>query len=264
MTEINPVEIERLPGNSAIFELEDVALFLDLDGTLAPIVQHPSQVGPDLERNRLLAELVQRLCGRLAVISGRTIEEVDRILDGAVVAVAGVHGLERRTGEGRRFALEPHPDLSVAKAALGALAKARGGLVMEDKGLSVALHYRQIPAAAEAVRELAHRLAATTGLVLQEGKMVVELRTPGPHKGDAVATFMNEPPFAGARPVYIGDDLTDEDAFATAAVAGGYGILVGPPRETWAAWRLNGVDDVLAWIATGIASLDVSGGEARA
>ena len=82
--------------------------------------------------------------------------------------------------------------------------------------------------------------------------MVAELRTPGPGKGDALADFMAEAPFEGALPIYIGDDLTDEDAFAAAAAAGGHGILVGARRETCATWRLGGVDDVLAWLAEGL------------
>jgi len=82
--------------------------------------------------------------------------------------------------------------------------------------------------------------------------MVVELRTPGPTKGDAVAAFMAEPPFAGARPIYVGDDLTDEDAFTAVAEAGGYGVLVGAGRETAAAWRLEDVDQVLAWLGAAL------------
>ena len=82
--------------------------------------------------------------------------------------------------------------------------------------------------------------------------MVAELRTPGPNKGEAVTAFMAEPPFAGAVPVCIGDDLTDEPAFAAAGQAGGYGVLVGPARPTAARWRLDGVEDVLAWLAAGL------------
>ena len=254
MLELNPRDIPILTENVSAFDFDDMALFLDLDGTLAPISRAPAEVGPDRLRNRLLARLAERLDGRLAIVSGRRIEDVDRILESVAPAVSGVHGLERRTASGEWIAEVPHPDLGVARASFEALAAARGGLLVEDKTLSVALHYREAPGSGEAVRELALRLEKATGLVLQEGHMVVEMRTPGPTKGDAVTAFMTEAPFAGARPVYVGDDLTDEAAFAAAAAAGGYGVLVGPERETRATWRLNGVDEVLAWIAAGVAT----------
>ena len=170
---------------------------------------------------------------------------MDRILDGAVRAVSGVHGLERRGPDGRLWRPDPHPGLSTAREAFRALAAAEPALRFEDKDLSVALHFRQAPSAGEAVRDLGARLAAATGLRRQDGDCVVELRTPGPNKGDALAAFMAEPPFAGATPVFIGDDLTDEDAFAAAARARGFGVLVGTLRETAAAWNLRDVPAVM-------------------
>ena len=232
--------------------LETTAIFLDLDGTLAPISDKPGDVEPDRSRNDLLSRLSAKVSGRTAIISGRAIEDVDRILDRRITPVAGVHGLQRRNSAGDILSAEPHPKLNDVRAAFHGLAAAARGLLVEDKGLSVALHYRQAPTCAEPVRDLAHRLRQATGLTLQEGDMVAELRTPGPGKGDALADFMAEAPFEGALPIYIGDDLTDEDAFAAAAAAGGHGILVGARRETCATWRLGGVDDVLAWLAEGL------------
>jgi hypothetical protein len=92
-------------------------------------------------------------------------------------------------------------------------------------------------------------LASATGLSVQSGKMVAELRPAGADKGDAVRAFMAEPPFAGARPVFVGDDLTDEDAFCAAADLGGGGVLVGPARDSAARWRLPGVAAVAEWSA---------------
>jgi trehalose 6-phosphate phosphatase len=234
-------------------QLRDIALFLDLDGTIAPFAASPAAVGPEAARNLLLHRLHERLEGRLAVVSGRTIADIDRILSGSVTAAAGVHGLERRAADGSRHSQPAHPGLGAAQMAFGALAETEPGLLLETKGHSVALHYRGAPRAQAAVRTLARRLAAQTGLVLQEGVLVAELRTPGPDKGDAIRAFMGEPPFRGARAVFIGDDLTDEHGFAAAAALGGNGILVGPPRPTGAAWRLDDVNAVLDWLK-GVAS----------
>lgn len=240
------------PPALARLGLDRVALFLDLDGTLEPFAPTPGEVAADPRRNRLLERLVERLGGRTAVISGRTLADVDRILDRRIVPVAGVHGLQRRSAAGEVTPAWPHPKLGQARAAFHAMAAADRRLLVEDKGLSVALHYRGSPGCAEAVRDLARRLSEAIGLVLQEGVMVAELRTPGPGKGEALEAFMAEPPFAGAVPVCLGDDLTDEDGFEAAAAAGGHGILVGPARETAAHWRLSGVEAALAWLAGGL------------
>jgi trehalose 6-phosphate phosphatase len=123
------------------------------------------------------------------------------------------------------------------------------GLIVEEKGgLSVALHYRLARAEAAAAGALAEAIADETGLILQHGDMVEELRTPGPTKGDSVRAFLDQPPFKGARPVFLGDDATDEHAFEAVQALGGVGILVGPARATEARFRLNGVDEVLAWL----------------
>ena len=228
--------------------LGTTALFLDLDGTLAPIADRPQDVHPDPRRSDLLARLSERLGGRLAIVSGRTLADVDRILEGRVIPVAAVHGLVRREADGRTAQAAPHPALSRAALALRRMAGAGEGMIVEDKGLSATLHYRMAPDQADRAQAAADRLAAETGLSLQKGDMVVELRTPGPDKGDSVMRFMAASPFAGAMPVFVGDDLTDEDGFAAAAELGGYGVLVGPSRDTKAAYRLAGVEEALAWL----------------
>lgn len=224
------------------------ALFLDLDGTLATIQPTPGEVGPEPRRQALLAHLNGALEGRVAVVSGRDLPDLDRILSGAVTPVAAVHGLVRRDASGAVFAFPPHEGVEDARGTLRDLARCDGGLLFEDKGLSVALHYRNAPDAAEAVIEAAERLARVTGLVLQLGDMVAELRTPGQDKGRSVAAFLREAPFRGATPVFVGDDLTDEDGFAAAARLGGFGVLVGPQRPTAAAYRLDDVSAVMGWL----------------
>jgi trehalose 6-phosphate phosphatase len=224
------------------------ALFLDLDGTLTPIVSRPADVGPDPRRAALLTRLAQALDGRLAVVSGRALDDLDRILGGGVPAVAAVHGLVRRDAAGLIDRAAPHPGLDDARAVLGDLARSDPGLLFEDKGVSVALHYRNAPSAADAVVDAARRLAQTTDLVVQLGDMVAELRTPGADKGSSVAAFLREAPFNGSIPVFVGDDLTDEDGFAAAERLGGFGVLVGSERPTEARYRLADVDAVLDWL----------------
>jgi trehalose 6-phosphate phosphatase len=229
-------------------DLSQTSLFLDLDGTLADIADTPGAVGPVRRRTQALKALSHALAGRVAVLSGREVAQVDRILEGAVAAVAGLHGLERRTADGRLDRTPPHPGLADARDCLATLAKAQRGLLLEDKRASVALHYRLAPEAGPAVIDCARRLARQTGLVLQEGHMVAELRTPGPDKGEALRVFMEESPFFLGRPVMIGDDLTDEDAFRAAVALGGEAILIGQPRRSAARWRLDSPSTLLAWL----------------
>jgi trehalose 6-phosphate phosphatase len=228
--------------------LADAALFLDLDGTLAPIAARPQDVRPDARRNDLIRRLTTAMDGRLAVISGRTLADIDRILEGRVTAVAAVHGLVRREPDGTVHQAVPHPALAEAAARFRDFAARDSGLIVEEKGLSVALHYRLARAQADAARQCACEIAERTGLTRQEGDMVEELRTPGPTKGDSVAAFLDQPPFRGRTPVFIGDDATDEHGFEAVARAGGYGVLVGPVRDTAARFRLLGVDEVLGWL----------------
>ena len=226
----------------------ETALFLDLDGTLAPIVERPQDVGPDPRRTRLLERLSRRLDGRLAVVSGRTLADIDRILEGCIVPVAAVHGLVMRDPQGRVTATPAHPGLAGAAQDLHAFAARDPGLMVEEKGLSAALHFRLATGHAVDARSCAREIAERTGLALQEGDMVEELRTPGPSKGDSVRAFMSLPPFAGASPVFVGDDATDEDGFAAAQALGGLGVAVGRHRAINAHYRLAGVEAALEWL----------------
>ena len=228
--------------------LNATALFLDLDGTLAPIAARPQDVAPDPRRTRLLGQLTHRLGGRLAVVSGRTLEDIDRILEGCVVPVAAVHGLVLRDPRGRVTATPAHPGLTRAMQDLRAFAARDPGLIVEEKGLSAALHYRQAAHHGEDARTCAREIAGRTGLALQEGDMVEELRTPGPSKADSVRAFMALAPFAGAAPVFVGDDTTDEDGFEAAQALGGMGVAVGDHRAIHARYRLPSVEAALAWL----------------
>ena len=229
--------------------LEETALFLDLDGTLAPIAARPQDVRPDPRRTSLLERLARRLDGRLAVVSGRTLADVDRILEGCVTSVAAVHGLVRRGPDGVLHETAPNPHLPTAVAGFRAFAARDSGLLVEEKaGLSVALHFRQAAACAEAARTCARDLAQRTGLTLQEGDMVEELRTPGDSKGDSVRAFMAAAPFAGAAPVFVGDDVTDEAGFKAAQALAGAGVRIGASRATSARYSLDDVEAALEWL----------------
>ncbi len=225
-----------------------LALFLDMDGVLAALAPTPEAVVADARRTAVLKALDLALKGRMAVISGRTIAEIDRISGGAAPSASGVHGLERRRRDGSLDRAEASARVPEALAAFRDLAAAHPGMIVEDKGVSAGLHYRQAPDAAEAAEALARRLAATTGLDLQPGHMVLELKTPGADKGRALAAFMAEAPFTGATPVMVGDDLTDEAGFRAAERLGGFGVLVGPGRETAARHGLADVRAVLDWL----------------
>ncbi|HUZ14121.1 MAG TPA: trehalose-phosphatase [Caulobacteraceae bacterium] len=233
-------------------QLGAAALFADLDGTLAPIRERPDEVGPDAARADLLRRLGGALGGRLAVISGRGLADLDRVLGGGVSAVAAAHGLIRRSAGGEVMATAPALP-GPARAALLALGRANPALLVEDKGPAIALHYRAAPQAGPVCEAEAQRLAARFDLSLQKGRMVVDLRARGPSKADAVASFMAEPPFAGATPVFLGDDLTDEDGFAAAQRLGGYGVVVGPRRPTAARYALDDVTATLAWLERSLA-----------
>jgi trehalose 6-phosphate phosphatase len=236
------------------YSLNDISLFLDLDGTLAPFTDLPEAVGPDIARNALIRNLALRLDGRLAVVSGRPIADIDRILEGVVPAVAGSHGLQRRDARLDMIVAPIHSGVTQAKQEIAAFVRKYPELHVEEKPLSVALHYRAEPTLEPVIDIFAEDLARRTGLKLQRGVMVVEFLTPGMDKGRAVRAFMVEPPFAGTLPVFVGDDLTDEDGFRVVRSFGGAGVLVGGLRETFADYRLGNVEAVHHWLERGLQS----------
>jgi trehalose 6-phosphate phosphatase len=225
-----------------------LALFLDMDGVLAPMAPTPDAVRATPRRTAILRRLAGRLDGRLAIVSGRTLAEIDRISGEASLAASGVHGLERRRADGSMDTVAAAPGVRSAIEALLGFQSNHPGVLVEDKGVSVGLHYRQAPDVHDAAMAFARSVAAEAGLVMQPGIMVVELKTPGSDKGSAITAFMAEAPFRGATPVMFGDDLTDEDAFRAAEHLGGFGVLVGPVRKTAATFRLDGVGQVLDWL----------------
>lgn len=211
------------------------ALFLDFDGTLVDIAPVPEAVTVPRGLLDTLTALQRQLGGAVAVVSGRPIEQIDAYLAPLSLPVAGVHGTERRDAGGRTHLQATHA-LDAVRTAAQALLREFPGLRIEHKRGSLALHYRQRPDLA-AVCEARMRAAveASPGLVLMPGKMVLEAKPGGASKGLAIEAFMAEPPFAGRRPVFIGDDVTDELGFASVQRQGGIGIKVGEGASV--AWQ---------------------------
>jgi trehalose 6-phosphate phosphatase len=228
-----------------------VALFLDVDGTLLHIADRPDAVAVDDGAVALLAGVHAATAGALALITGRALADIDRLFDPLVLPVAGQHGFERRDARGRlHHHARPGAAFDQARARCEAFGASRPGVLVEDKGLTLALHFRLAPEAEGEVGALAARIAAESGgaLAIQRGKMVVELKPAGKDKGTAIAEFMAEPPFRGREPVFVGDDLTDEYGFSVVNGLGGLSVKVGDgPTEAGA--RLPDVTAVHAWLA---------------
>ncbi len=227
----------------------DHSLFIDFDGTLVPLVDRPDEVAADPDLVDLLAALHARFGGRLAVVSGRSIEQLDRIIGplAAAITLAGSHGAEIRQ-DGRLVQPPRAPGLEDAMAELRAYAVKHPALIVEIKSLGVALHYRMAPEYGQEAIATAVAIAARHALVVQPGKMMIELHGAGCDKGQAVEALMGRAPMLGSMPVMLGDELTDEPALAAAAALGGFGVLVGPERATAALYNLADVADVRGWL----------------
>ncbi|MPS53108.1 trehalose-phosphatase [Alcaligenaceae bacterium SAGV3] len=231
-------------------DLARCALFLDLDGTLAPIASGPETASVPSSTIALLRRLAPATDGALAVVSGRTIETVDRLLHPLRVPVAGLHGAQWRGPDGQVSAVPMDRERAARLLArLRAIAAGHAGTRVEDKDISFAIHYRQAPGRESRIRrEVAEAAAAfEPDYVLQFGKMVAEVRPRGADKGNAIERFMAIAPFSSRLPVMAGDDLTDEAAFATVARLGGVSIKIGG-GDTSASWRLSDPAALAGWL----------------
>ncbi len=228
----------------------DWAFFLDVDGTLLELAEQPSAVRVDLELLELIGRLSGASGGALALVSGRSISDLEDLLGAQRMPLAGQHGLERRDATGRLWIHAAPPDAKCSiKEALAPVLARHSGLLLEDKGLTLALHYRRAPHLAAYAPRLMARLMHEAGgeLELQKGKRVIEIKPAGIDKGTAVAEYLGESPFRGRLPVFIGDDLNDEHGFAEVNRMGGISIKVGSGRSC-AAYRLSGVAAVHHWL----------------
>ncbi|HEU4779300.1 MAG TPA: trehalose-phosphatase [Steroidobacteraceae bacterium] len=224
-------------------------LFLDIDGTLLDIAPTPDAVDVDATLPNLLRRLERACDGAIALITGRPISVVDALFDPLQLPVAGVHGFERRNAQGHYF--RPGfvgEGLSYLRSEVLALAQSLHGVLLEDKGCAFALHYRQAPNLEETIRLHLARLVsgALPAFELLDGDHVVEIKPVEHNKATAIEAFMQEEPFTGRTPVFIGDDATDLDGFAAVKRFDGLAIAVGSriPGER----RLAGPRDVRAWL----------------
>ncbi|MDP1735490.1 MAG: trehalose-phosphatase [Sulfuritalea sp.] len=228
----------------------ECAFFLDVDGTLLEIADTPSAVRVDMELLELIGRLFRISGGALALVSGRSISDLEELLGAQRLPLAGQHGLERRDAAGRLWIHAAPPGAKcMIKEALAEVLTRHPGLLLEDKGLTLALHYRQAPHLAAYAHRLMARLMQEAGgqLELQKGKRVIEIKPAGIDKGTAVAEYLTESPFRGRHPVFIGDDLNDEHGFAEVNRMGGISIKVGPGTSC-ARYRLPHVAAVRHWL----------------
>jgi trehalose 6-phosphate phosphatase len=230
------------------------ALFLDFDGTLVDIAPLPGDVRVTPDLRRLLGAVAGLLDGAMAIVSGRPVDDLARLLRQFPGALVGQHGLERRRADGRMIRWSAEPSHALIRATLAEFAARHEGVALEDKGATVALHYRGAPELAPECRNFVQRLAAVSGGALEaiDGKMVVELVPEGTGKGGAIAALLAEPPFRGRVPAFVGDDSADEEGFAVIDRLGGVSIHVGD-GATSARHRLGSVGEVRAWLARALA-----------
>jgi trehalose 6-phosphate phosphatase len=228
----------------------NVALFLDLDGTVFDIAASPTEVGTPPGLTTTLGRLQAALDGAVAVLTGRQIEEVDRLLTPLRLTAAGVHGAELR--------LEPEGTIEVASdtvptpllAAVEQLADATPGLLVEPKGVSIAVHYRAAPDMERMLKTALLGLLDShqSQLVLSHGRRVFELTPRSSTKGTALARLMEQSRFRGRVPVMIGDDMPDEAALDTAARLGGVGLKVKGEHFARGTAHFSGPADVRRWL----------------
>jgi trehalose 6-phosphate phosphatase len=215
------------------------ALFLDVDGTLLDIAPAPRLVRVEAMLPSLLHRLSSRFGGCLALVSGRSLVTLDAMFGPFCFPAAGIHGVERRDSRGRIHVRGLAPEqLDGARRELSRFASRHPGLLLEDKGRSLALHYRLAPELGDEVQHAVAGVLPGLGedVAVQEGHYVVEIKSAAASKYSAIESFMQERPFVGRVPVFLGDDVTDADGFEYVERAGGHAIFVGPGRQNGRGW----------------------------
>ena len=226
-----PAREAELPGAFVALDPATHAFFLDVDGTLIDIAERPEAVVVPPGLTDTLTVLSERAGGALALVSGRSLASLDQLFGADTFAAAGVHGADIRLAAGRPSDRAAALDTDLRRA-LDAVAAEFADVFAEDKEHAVAIHYRAHPEVAPVLkRALLEVVGRRPGVEIMPGHCVFEVRREGIDKGSAVARFMAAAPFAGRRPVFIGDDVTDEAGFRAVNQAGGIAVAVGAPRD---------------------------------
>lgn len=240
MPDVTPAGATALPP-PPVLPVTENALFLDFDGTLIPYA-HGDLAAPVIDPGllALLETLVDRSAAATALVSGRGIGELDGLLTPVRFAASGTHGAEYRLRPGGEIRLaHPVEGLDRLTALAEAWSAATPGTFVEQKPLTVVLHFHGLPAVKAPAQAFADEvLAGFPGLAPQVGRGLIEFKPKGADKGQGIARLMAEAPFRGRRPVFLGDDLADEAGFAAVNAAGGVSVKVGP-GETVASYRLD-------------------------
>jgi trehalose 6-phosphate phosphatase len=233
-------------------------LFLDVDGTLIELTDSPLETFADSDLKSLLSSVAERLGGAVALVSGRSIHYLDALFAPLRLPSAGLHGVERRKASGALHGASfVDTQLSQARTAVNDLVAAHPGTSVEDKGRTIAVHFRMAPQAETAIRQSLAAIAKPLGsnYHIQDGNMVLEIKPRGFTKATAIKAFMKEPPFSGRKPVFVGDDLTDQDGFRLVEDQGGISIAVG--ERVHGQFRLENAFAVRDWLQN-IAALNDS------
>jgi len=255
-------EDSHMPAASAgRFSFDEISLFVDADGTLLDIAPAPDQAIADRNLLDLLERAKNALGGALAIVSGRRIEDLDRLFAPLMLPASGIHGAQMRLAAGGPIVVSSAPQPSpLLRDAVRAAMTRYPGVLIEDKGKALAVHWRNAPEQAPAIYEDIVRIvgaSAERDLTILQGHCVFEIKAASTDKGEAVRAFMRMEPFAGRKPIFVGDDMTDIPAFAAARALGGRAFAVGAPLPE-AEGYFDDPKEVRAWLAS-LLQMEVGG-----
>ncbi len=252
----------KLMASELARRLDECAVLLDIDGTLLDLAPTPREVWVPPGLATTLNRLVEKTSGALALVSGRSLNDIDLIFAPEQFPAVGGHGAEMRiSGDGEAITHAPPMDKEL-KRRLAAIAKLSPGILLEDKGYSLALHYRLAPHAEKAIYEAVSLIRAdlpNAPIEMMPGKCVCEIKPSGFNKASGVIELMSHEPFKGRRPIFIGDDVTDESVFAIMADFGGLAFSVGR-RAKGVVSHFDEPRDVREWLARLVGDEAVAGG----
>ena len=228
---------------------QPIALFLDVDGTLLEFCNNPDDVYPGVELNLILKSLSSLLKGALALVTGRRVLEIDRIFHPLQLPVGGQHGLEHRDAEGNFKLVKSLKFPENIRSQIQCFGEIYPECAIEDKSLTMAIHYRRAPKLEEKVLKFVNKLIeGEKHFHAISGNMVIEIKPLGVDKGQSIALFMENEPFVDKLPIFIGDDVTDEDGFRYINANNGISIKVGTRTSSLARYNLNNVNAVHDWL----------------